>query len=73
MKGIKSKVQKVIDDWYKNIEYDVIQVWEQNDTWFIVIRQYTLTKVNKLEFIRLFPSYRFKDEYHLSVDNAVNI
>jgi hypothetical protein len=73
MKELKPKVQKVIDDWYKNIEHDIIQVWEQDDTWFIVIRQVTITKVNKLDFVRLFPSYRFKDEYHISVDNTVSV
>lgn len=78
MKEIKPEVQVVIDNWYKNTEHDIIQVWEQDDTWFVVIRvihnepEY-LGVSDELNFCRLFPSYRIEGEYHISVDNTVNV
>ena len=78
MKEIKPKIQKVIKNWYKNCEYEIIQVWEQEDTWFIVVKlchndpEY-LGLPDELQFIRIFPSYRIKGEYHLSVDNTVDV
>ncbi len=80
MKEIKPEVQSVIENWYKNVEYDVIQVWEQDDTWFLAIRHYTkgIRKSHEiywpeLDFVRIFPSYRIKGDYHLSVDNTVSV
>ena len=80
MKEIKLEVQTLIDNWYHGVEFNVIQVWEQDDTWFLAIQHYQhYTKGKrkpenvKLDFVRIFPSYRLKGEYHLSVDNTINI
>ena len=75
MKEIKLEIQTLIDNWYKNVEHDVIQVWEQNDTWFLAIRShYTKgTRRNVLDFVRIFPSYRMKGEYHIPIDNTVDV
>jgi len=81
-------VQRAIDSWYGNFEHDIIHYWEQDDTWFVVIRYYqkeenktyiddsvinNVEQKIKLDFVRLFPSYRIKGEYHLSVDKTVNV
>lgn len=79
MKELRPEVQDVISNWYKNTNYDVIQTWEQDDTWFLVIRHYPNEDAFmpgrpsklKLDFVRIFPSYRIKDGYHLSIDNTV--
>ena len=80
MKEIKPEVQSVIDNWYKNTKHDNIQVWEQDDTWFVAVRHYDDNQIHpdrpvqiKLDFVRLFPSYRVAGEYHISVDKSVNI
>ena len=88
MQEIKPKVKKVIDNWYNNTEYDIVHFWEQDDTWFVVIK---LTKNDEMttyiddsvkneviksiqfDFVRIFHSYRIKGEYHLSVDKKVDI
>ena len=79
MQEIKSEVQEVIDNWYKNTQHDVIHYWEQDDTWFVVIRYLDKQNVHpdkvwiKLDFVRLFPSFRIQGEYHISVDKTVTV
>ena len=77
---VKPKVQEVIDNWYRNSEHDVIQAWEQDDTWFLAIRHYENQMIHpdrpasiKMDFVRIFPSYRVTGEYHISVDKTVSI
>lgn len=73
MKEIKPKVQTLIDNWYHDVEFDVIQVWEQDDTWFVVIKYWTHEEAKLIDFVHIFPSYRIKGEYHISVDNTVSV
>ena len=73
MKEIKPGVQNIIDDWYKNTQFDIIHFWDQDDTWFVTIRHYSPAEDKiKLDFVRIFPSYRLPGEYHISVDKTVN-
>jgi hypothetical protein len=72
---IKNKdVQKRIDSWYNNIQFEVIHYWDQDETWFVIIHHYSPSEdETKLDFVRIFPSYRIEGEYHLSVDKTVNV
>ena len=79
MREIKEGVQAVINNWYNNIEADIIHYWEQDDTWFVIIRYQPSTVIHsdrveiKMDFARIFPSYRIEGEYHISIDKTVNV
>jgi len=74
MKIENEDVQRAIESWYDNIQYDVIHYWEQDKTWFVIVRHYSSAQDQiKLDFVRIFPSYRIAGEYHISVDKTVNV
>ena len=74
MKELTPGVQSIIDRWYNNVQHDIVHYWEQDDTWFVVIRHYSSTEdVVKLDFVRIFPSFRMEGEYHISIDKTVNV
>jgi len=84
MEKIKLEVQKVIDTWYKNVKLEIIHFWEQDDTWFLAIKHWKqLEPCNtlfpamnvevKIDFVRLFPSYRIPGEYHISIDKTIQL
>lgn len=80
MDKIKDGVRETIDHWYKDTPHDVIHFWEQDDTWFVIIRYQPLRsrlypdRVQiKLDFARIFPSFRMEGTYHISIDKTVNV
>lgn len=81
---LKPEVKKILDNWYKNTEIKIIHYWEQDDTWFIIVRclhKYPsdlLSRTNRvskynLDFVRIFGSCVLSGEYNISVDRTVGI
>ena len=71
---LKPEVEKLIENWYKNCQHDIVHFWEQDDTWFVVIRHYSSVEDKiKLDFARIFGSYMMQGEYHISVDKTVDV
>jgi hypothetical protein len=74
MKEMKPEVREKIENWYKNVQYGLVHFWEQDDTWFVIVKHSDSNlKINYLDFARIFPSYRIKGEYHISVDKTITI
>jgi hypothetical protein len=78
MKIKNEGVQRAIDSWYANTTYDIIHHWDQDNTWFVVIKHYSNNifpnePTAYLDFVRLFPSHMMSFEYHLSLDKTVDV
>ena len=79
MKVHNPDVQKAIESWYNNMDFDVIYYWSQDDTWFIVTKYKPSRLIHpdrievKMDFVRVFPSFRMPGEYHLSVDKTIEV
>lgn len=71
---LKPKVKEIIDNWYKDYEYEVVHFWEKDDTSFVIVKYYKKTNKFevKLDFDRIFPDAILKgDEYHISIDKSI--
>ena len=75
---MKPEVEKIIESWYNNVNYEIIHFWEQDDTWFVIIKYspggiHPELNYTKFDFARIFGSYMIQGEYHISVDKTVNV
>src|SRR5687768_1965698 len=64
------QVANKVDDWLGMGDYELLQVWQVEDTWLIVARGINSLSKNGLYFLRVFP---VGSSFQLSQDNIYDM
>ena len=64
-----TEAQKVLDKWTGGIQDEKVHIWEQDETYFVVLRQ-THSDEDAMYFLRIFP---MSDAWVLSCDKEYKL